>query len=107
MGLVLVVLGALVTVLAYAARLVNTLGVVAHDDAQGWSRLAQQVVNLDVPIEGVTITLDPSTPPEAPCRLFKLETTTPAGHHFVQYASRGCVNQDTGGGHGPAGSNPN
>jgi prepilin-type N-terminal cleavage/methylation domain-containing protein len=91
LGMMLV--AAMSMVLLANARLAATLSKTAYEESQARARLSRQVVDLNVPVEGVTIELDPSTPEEAVCKLYHLTTNTPAGKSFDAYASRGCVNQ--------------
>ena len=94
MALSMVIIGALATVMLANARLAATLSKSSHEEAMARSRIAHVIAQPDIttPLEGVTVTLDPSTPEDAPCRLFHVETTTPSGKSFDAYASRGCVN---------------
>jgi hypothetical protein len=93
MSLSLLIIGALATVLLANARLAATLAKTSQEDAMARSRLSRQLVDLDTSVDGVTIALDESTPEEATCRLFHLTTSTPSGHTFDAYATRGCQNQ--------------
>jgi Tfp pilus assembly protein PilW len=93
MALSMTIIGALATVMLANARLAATLATVAQAEGQARARLSSQLVDLDTPVAGVTIALDPSTPEDAACRLFRLTTATPQGRTYEAYASRGCANQ--------------
>jgi type II secretory pathway pseudopilin PulG len=88
--LAMALVGSLSVVLLHSAKLAATLSKNAYTEGFARAQLARQTVDLTIPIPGVVIELDPTTPEGEPCQLYKLSYAT-LSRTYEQWVTRGCA----------------
>jgi hypothetical protein len=91
-GIGLVIVGMLATFMLTMGRSAALLAKAHEQRALAEGRIARTLTHLDTPEAGVVVALDPSTPEDAPCRLYHVTTTDTFNKSYEAWASRGCVN---------------